>query len=78
MPKCIFYTYAYNAEKTIKRTIESVLAQTHKDFLYYVVDNGQDKGDYRYSISASFKTWVNKNDTNEKNYIYDQTNHTLS
>lgn len=40
MPKCIFYTYAYNAEKTIKRTIESVLAQTHKDFLYYVVDNG--------------------------------------
>lgn len=40
MPKGIFYTYAYNAEKTIERTIESVLAQTHKDFLYYVVDNG--------------------------------------
>lgn len=40
MPKCIFYTYAYNAEKTIERTIESVLAQTHEDFLYYIVDNG--------------------------------------
>ena len=40
MPKGIFYTYAYNAEKTIKRTIQSVLAQTHEDFLYYVVDNG--------------------------------------
>ena len=51
---------------------------TSNGVTYYVVDNGQDKGDYRYSISASFKTWVNKNDTNEKNYIYDQTNHTLS
>ena len=40
MPKCIFYTYAYNAEKTIERTIQSVLTQTEPNFQYYVVDNG--------------------------------------
>lgn len=38
--KCIFYTYAYNAEKTIGRTIESVLAQTYTNWVYYVLDNG--------------------------------------
>lgn len=40
MPKYIFYTYAYNAEKTIERTIQSILKQTYTDFVYYVVDNG--------------------------------------
>lgn len=40
MPKCVFYTYAYNAEKTIQQTIQSILDQTYGDFLYYVVDNG--------------------------------------
>ena len=33
-------TCAYNAEKTLVRTIESILNQTHKDFLYYLLDNG--------------------------------------
>jgi glycosyltransferase involved in cell wall biosynthesis len=31
---------AYNAEKTVQRTIESVLSQTFGDFEYYIVDNG--------------------------------------
>lgn len=33
-------TKAYNAEKTIARTIESVLSQTYGDFTYYVCNNG--------------------------------------
>ena len=35
-----FRTCAYNAEKTIRRTIESVLSQTIPDFKYYILDNG--------------------------------------
>lgn len=33
-------TCAYNAEKTIDRTIESILKQTYRDFTYYILDNG--------------------------------------
>ena len=33
-------TKAYNAEKTIRRTIESVISQTFGDFTYYVCNNG--------------------------------------
>jgi glycosyltransferase involved in cell wall biosynthesis len=40
MAKVIVYTCAYNAEKTIRRTVNSVLAQTHNDWIYYIVDNG--------------------------------------
>lgn len=40
MPKVIVYTVAYNAEKTIKHAIDSILNQTHSDWIYYVVDNG--------------------------------------
>ena len=38
--KVLFYTQTYNNEKTIARTIESVLNQTNKDFTYFVCDNG--------------------------------------
>ena len=37
--RAVFYTSAYNAEKTIERTIKSVLNQTHQDFIYYLCDN---------------------------------------
>lgn len=33
-------TFAYNAEKTLERTIESLLKQTYGDFVYYLLDNG--------------------------------------
>jgi glycosyltransferase involved in cell wall biosynthesis len=33
---------AYNAEKTLSRAIDSVLAQTHTNFVYYLVDNGSE------------------------------------
>lgn len=40
MPKVIIYTKAYNAQKTLKRAIESILNQSYGDFVYYVLDNG--------------------------------------
>ena len=42
MNKCIFYTMAYNAEKTIRRAINSILAQTCDKWVYYIVDNGSE------------------------------------
>ena len=44
MGKIYVRTYAYNAEKTIARTIESILAQTHKEFVYYICENGSTDG----------------------------------
>jgi glycosyltransferase involved in cell wall biosynthesis len=38
--KIIVYTCAYNAEKTIRRTVDSVLSQSLGDFIYYLIDNG--------------------------------------
>jgi len=40
MEKIIFVTCAYNAEKTIKRAIESVMSQTYKNWDYFIIDNG--------------------------------------
>lgn len=40
--KVIVFTMAYNAEATIKRTIESILNQTFSDFEYYILDNASD------------------------------------
>lgn len=40
MPKVTVITVAYNAEKTLRRTIKSVLAQTERDFQYVIVDHG--------------------------------------
>ena len=40
MQKIIFWTCAYNSEKTVKRAINSVLSQTYSNLLYYIVDNG--------------------------------------
>lgn len=40
MKKLIVYTYAYNAEKTIERTINSILSQTEQNWVWYLVDNG--------------------------------------
>ena len=36
---CIL-TIAYNAEKTIQRTIDSILRQTYTNILYYICENG--------------------------------------
>jgi glycosyltransferase involved in cell wall biosynthesis len=44
LKKCIFYTYAYNAKKTIARAIESVLAQTEQNWVWYLLDNASTDG----------------------------------
>ena len=33
-------TYAYNAESTLPRAIDSILGQSFRDFEYYILDNG--------------------------------------
>lgn len=38
--KVIVYTQTYNNEKTIARTIESVLKQTNQNFTYFICNNG--------------------------------------
>ncbi len=35
----VFYTMAYNAEATLPRTIQSVLTQTEKEWIWYLLDN---------------------------------------
>jgi glycosyltransferase involved in cell wall biosynthesis len=40
MPKCVVYTSAYNAEQTLALTVNSMQAQTYKDWVWYIVDNG--------------------------------------
>ena len=39
-----FTTKAFNAETTLGRAVESVLAQTYGDFRYYICDNGSQDG----------------------------------
>lgn len=36
----VFWTHAYNSEKTVERTIQSILSQTYEDFEYVILDNG--------------------------------------
>jgi glycosyltransferase involved in cell wall biosynthesis len=38
--KVIVFLKAYNAEKTLQRAIDSVLAQTHENFTLYILNNG--------------------------------------
>lgn len=38
--KVLLFTQAYNAEKVLCRAMDSILCQTHKNFTYYVLDNG--------------------------------------
>lgn len=40
MAKVIVWTQAYNAEKTLRRAMDSILQQTYPDLEYYVLDNG--------------------------------------
>ncbi len=39
MIKLAFYTQTYNSVKYMRKSIESVLNQTHKDFVYYIADD---------------------------------------
>ncbi|KYZ76498.1 hypothetical protein AXX12_08680 [Anaerosporomusa subterranea] len=40
MSRLIVLTVAYNAGKTLRRAIDSIINQTYHDWIYYVIDNG--------------------------------------
>ncbi len=44
MSRLIVLTVAYNAGKTLRRAIDSVVNQTYQDWIYYVIDNGSVDG----------------------------------
>ena len=44
MGKIYIRTYAYNAEKTLRGAMDSILNQTYGDFVYYVCENGSTDG----------------------------------
>lgn len=44
MAKVIVWTQAYNAEKTLRRAMDSILQQTYPDLEYYVLNNASTDG----------------------------------
>jgi len=74
MNKVIFYTHAYNAEKTLPRTIKSILSQTCENWVWHLVDNGST--DKTSSVIQEYAS----NDSriiplaNKKNHVWEQGN----
>ncbi len=67
-------TIAYNAEKTLKRAVESILNQTYGEFQFYLCDNGStDNGKTRKIVEEYAK--ADKRIVpfyNEKNHVWDK------
>lgn len=74
--KVIIFMMAYNAQATIKRTIESILNQTFCNWEYYILDNGStdDTQDIIFEYSQKderiIPIHVNKNDTRNGNAFF--------
>lgn len=70
-PTVYVLTCAYNAEKTIRRTIESVLNQTWENFVYIIRDNGST--DHTYEICREYAARDSRIQVvhNQKNNIYE-------
>lgn len=68
MAKVIVWTQAYNAEKTLRRAMDSILQQTYPDLEYYVLNNGSSDGtgaiieEYAKKDSRVIPLSVEKND----------------
>ena len=68
MEKVIIFTMAYNAQNTIRRTIESILNQTFSNFKYFILDNASTDNteeiilDYCKTDNRIIPLHVNKND----------------
>jgi glycosyltransferase involved in cell wall biosynthesis len=64
---------AYNAEKTLRRAIDSILAQTYKNYVIYVCDNGSEDGTRaivdEYAGKGLIKAYYN-----EKNGVFEGKN----
>jgi glycosyltransferase involved in cell wall biosynthesis len=65
MPKLSIITINYNNLEGLKRTVESVVNQTWKEFEYIVIDGGSTDGSAAYieSQSDSFDYWVSEKDS---------------
>lgn len=66
----IFYTLAYNAEKTLPRTIQSVLDQTETDWIWYLLDNGSQDGTGEIIRASAARDSRIISIRNEKNNIF--------
>ena len=68
-----FRTFAYNAEKTLRKSVDSVLNQTHKEFVYYLMDNGSTDGtraiiqEYASRDSRIVPFWCDRNHDHTEN-----------
>jgi glycosyltransferase involved in cell wall biosynthesis len=65
----VFFTIAYNSEKTLSRAIGSIISQSNTDWVYYILDNGS--SDYTYGLINEFamkdrRIIPLKNHTNKK------------
>lgn len=75
MPRFSIITVCYNSEKTIERTIESVLSQTYDDYEYIIIDG--DSKDNTIDIVKSYEDRFNgklKYISEKDNGIYDAMN----
>ena len=72
MIKVSVVTVAYNSEKTIAKTIESVLNQTYLEIEYLIIDGGSTDGtlDIIKKYQSKISYWVSEHD----NGIYDAMN----
>ena len=72
---CVIITYAYNAEKTIARTIESILSQTYINWVYYILDNGStdNTGDIIRKYAEQHTRIIPL--SNKFNHVFEEGNH---
>jgi glycosyltransferase involved in cell wall biosynthesis len=74
MEKVLIWTKAYNAERTIRRTIESVLGQTYENWQYYVLDNGSTDATgtiIRKYVQKDSRIHIQRNDQNIFDAMFD-------
>lgn len=67
-------TIAYNAEKTLKRAVDSILNQTYGEFQYYLCDNGSTDNGKTRKIIEEYAKADNRIVPfyNEKNHVWDK------
>lgn len=74
MSKCVLYTYVYNSEDMIGRTIESVLSLTYTNWEWFLVDSGSTD-----STGAIIKKYAEKDSRiiplrNKENLVWEKGN----
>jgi glycosyltransferase involved in cell wall biosynthesis len=69
-------TICYNCEKTIRKTVESVLNQTYKNYEYIIIDGSSQ--DESLKIISNFKSQITKIISEKDNGIYDAINKGIS